>query len=91
MQHRGILGILLALASAPALATMTIGNFVDAEVAGGSRWELMKVYVQGLGDSYMFANAQVKSDHGKPLYCPPYTLALTVDNYVQLLDGNIKD
>jgi hypothetical protein len=48
-----------------------------------------KMYVKGLGDGISWANTLVSLEDGRALYCPPDKLALTVENYLDILDRQI--
>jgi hypothetical protein len=51
----------------------------------------MKTYITGLGDGITWTEAQVEHNKGKPLFCIPVQLALTTDNFVDILNREIKE
>jgi hypothetical protein len=52
--------------------------------------EWFQIYVHGVGDGLVMANAQRLADHEKPLFCVPGILRLTEDTYRQMLDDHLK-
>lgn len=56
-----------------------------------SHLELGKIYVSGLGGGFEWANAALESNNQKPLFCVPNKLALTQDNYLNILEDAIKE
>ncbi len=52
--------------------------------------EWFRIYVHGVGDGLVTANARRLADHEKPLFCVPGILKLTEDTYRQMLDDHLK-
>lgn len=48
---------------------------------------LVKTYVAGLGEGMVWANAKANKT---PIFCAPETLALNVDNFIQVLNQQIE-
>jgi len=46
-------------------------------------------YISGLGVGFSWYNVDMIMN-GKPLYCPPAKLAVTTENYIRILDDEIK-
>jgi hypothetical protein len=57
-----------------------------SKAAGGEKWDLIKIYVDGAGAAYLFASV---SDERGPFYCPPQSLAITTQNLINILDDHI--
>ena len=51
--------------------------------------EITKNYVRGLGEGILEANTQATLK-GIPLYCQPEKLALTTENYIDMIDRQIE-
>ena len=46
--------------------------------------------IYGNGVGYSWANAELRSREQKPLYCPPGTLVMNAENYVQILRVELR-
>ena len=44
------------------------------------------VFIHGVGDGFMFANAELESKKIAPIFCPPGKLAITPEQYIKFLD-----
>lgn len=77
------LAIILALTSV-ARGEMSISWYQENKDANPAR-----VYISGVAVGISWANTAL--DAGSQLYCPPEKLALTVDNYVSILDAYIAN
>jgi hypothetical protein len=44
------------------------------------------IFIQGVGEGFMFANAALESKKILPIYCQPKKLAITSEQYVKFLD-----
>jgi len=52
---------------------------------------IVKSYVSGLGNGMVYANEfSQRNKQAQPLFCAPSKLTLTGDNFVNLLDAQIK-
>lgn len=51
---------------------------------------VFKLYINGVGEGYSWANVFLKREDRPPLYCPPETMPLTPDNYLYILSSFIK-
>lgn len=80
--------IAMAFASA-ASAEITLKQFEDAKAAGGHDWELVKIYFNGAGNAYKYANLTTQAEHKISLYCPPRNLAVTGQNYLDIIETEI--
>lgn len=47
-------------------------------------------YIAGIGEGLVWANTELESRKDKPLFCQPKKLALTDENYIQILNDEIK-
>jgi hypothetical protein len=47
-------------------------------------------YVLGVGTGYSWANTELSGTHRKLLYCQPKEFALTEENYLDILEGQVK-
>jgi hypothetical protein len=80
----------MALAS-PVCADVTLKSFAEAKVEGGNKWLLVQFYVFGAGQAYLAVNGKlVAVQHKTPLYCQPDHLALTGDNYVDIVEKQLQ-
>jgi hypothetical protein len=52
--------------------------------------ESMVNYINGIGNGYLWANSALSAENKEPLFCNP-ELQLNEDNYLALLDRQIKD
>lgn len=50
----------------------------------------IKTYVLGLGEAFLYATIDLEFNKKAPLFCPPRQLALTTENYLQILDNELK-
>jgi hypothetical protein len=82
----GFAGLTLVAASA-AQAAVTLSAYKQATKEGTSEAQL-KDYIYGVGTGYIYANAQLAALKQPRLFCQP-NMALTVDNFVSLLNREI--
>src|ERR1700726_1792725 len=59
------------------------------DIANPKEAPLLRLYVQGLGEGMLAANVFATRDK-TPLYCPPGKLALGVQNYLDIINDQIK-
>jgi hypothetical protein len=52
--------------------------------------ESVENYIDGVGNGFLWANTALQADNKEPLFCNP-DLTLNEDNYLALLDRQIKD
>ncbi len=52
--------------------------------------ESMENYINGVGNGFLWANSALQAANKEPLFCNP-ELTLNEDNYLALLDRQIKD
>jgi hypothetical protein len=52
--------------------------------------ESIETYIDGVGNGFLFANTALQADNKEPLFCIP-DLTLNEENYLALLDRQIKD
>jgi hypothetical protein len=52
--------------------------------------DVMKTYIEGLGRGFVWANVVMKKETNKSLFCSPEKLALGKDNFIRILDDEIK-
>lgn len=50
----------------------------------------IKTYVLGLGEAFLYATIDLEFNKKAPLFCPPRQLALTTENYIQILDNELR-
>jgi hypothetical protein len=79
----------LVLFTTSASAEVTLKEYQSAKVAGGPDWELMKLYFRAAGTAYLYADATLELDHKPTLFCVPRHLALTDENYIDIIDKQI--
>ena len=69
---------------------------VDAATIGAYRTmtqnspSAAKIYVNGVANGFEWSNSINEQRNVKPLYCPPSALTLNADNYVKILDVEIR-
>ena len=69
----------------------TLEKYQEVQKAGGSNWTDLRLYVTGLGDGIMIANAKSHAENGKYLFCVPPKLPLGIENYTGMIDGMARD
>lgn len=75
-----------ALLSCTASA-VEVGNF--DEIKGS---EYFRAYIEGVGHGFLWANAELQVNKRQTLlFCVPPSLGLTTDNYVGLIEAEIRD
>jgi hypothetical protein len=57
---------------------------------GVKNTETFKIYLDGVGSGFCWANSRVKATGGRPLFCTPTNLALQAENYSQILRDYIE-
>lgn len=50
----------------------------------------MKTYVEGLGKGFVYANVVMKIETNQSLFCIPEKLVLERENFIRILDDEIK-
>lgn len=86
MAYRYLMAALVAaLMCTSAGAVITISHYKQTK-----NDEQMQIYVQGIGHGYLFANAMNEYSRNPKLYCPPPQLGLNVDNYLEMLETEIR-
>jgi hypothetical protein len=80
-----IIIFLLSLLSAPAFAEVPVKDYQKFKNS-----ESMQMYVAGVGVGFSWANIFMIDETGKVLYCQPSKLALGTDNYIRILEDEIK-
>ncbi len=51
----------------------------------------LAIYITGVGDGLLWANAELITRKQKPLYCQPGEFVLHTDNYLEILNRKMKD
>jgi hypothetical protein len=83
---------LFALNAGQVKAEMTVKRYrvgmrsKDANVVATA-----KMYVKGLGDGMSWVNAAADKYTKAPIFCPPPNLGLGLENYVDIIDRQIKE
>lgn len=49
------------------------------------------LYIDGLGNGLSWANTASKMKHGKPVFCPPGKIAITAEQYIDILHRYVED
>jgi hypothetical protein len=83
-----MLAVLASMAALPVAAKLPYKFYREAQKRGID--QNMRSYIHGVGNGYVWANAQLHIQKRQPLFCPPTNLALSEDNFSQLLDDEIK-
>ena len=76
-----------AAAAIPAGIRLSSAHYEYFKAQGGDSFAL---WVKGVGAGIEAANAWLIANHRAPLFCPPPALALTHDNFLQILDEQMK-
>ena len=89
---QGIFVVLLLLAfGVPLLAEISVKEYRRAKSSKDkSTLDLVETYVTGLGRGFDWANAENRVKGQPPLYCVPDNLSLNGQNYIDILEGRIK-
>jgi hypothetical protein len=53
--------------------------------------KLIRNYLGGVKDALNSANGLLEVNKKQPLYCPPRNLALTTDNFIQLINDGLSE
>lgn len=81
---------LLAVGSLQAHAQITVKDYrATLTLNDETKVSVMKLYISGIGEGLLWANSE-ETRRKTPLYCMPEKLELVTDNYVALIDGQIK-
>ena len=81
--------LLGVLAANPAMATISVKQYIDSKRAGGPDWQTVTFYVSGLGHGMMVANTMLAVNHKQQLFCSPAMLALDAQNYLDIIDKKL--
>jgi hypothetical protein len=82
--------LLLTMSVFQARAETSVKKYKAEIAANGADVSLTKIYILGLGDGFLWANAKMLVDKKSPLYCQPDKLVLGMENYVEILNRQIK-
>lgn len=52
--------------------------------------QTLGIYVKGIGDGFLWMSSLHEAKGADPLYCPPSKLVISSENYVSILDRQIK-
>lgn len=74
-----------SLAVSPSNAEIKLSEYI-----GANNPNLFKEYIAGLGKGYYWANSQLKHKKQARLFCQPERLFLNADNYISILNKEIK-
>jgi hypothetical protein len=83
-----LLGI---LAASTANAEISYKSYKAAKAGGGVQWNFMRIYFNGAGNAYGYSNARLQVENKPPFYCVPPALALTAENYIDILETEIAN
>ncbi len=77
----------VVLGTTALLASTPIGP-LDPTVAQFQTWNAdgQTIYLRGLHDGFLWANAELAHDGGTPLFCAPSRLALTTDQLADIVE-----
>ncbi|MBT8333843.1 MAG: hypothetical protein HKP41_17185 [Desulfobacterales bacterium] len=70
--------------------TVSLSSYLESRDNGGASFELIKSFVNGVADGYSWANIDTEGTWGKQFFCPPEHLAVSRDDYLDILDEYIK-
>ena len=86
MKWIGVLALTLLCQSTLAL---DIAAYEKAKELPDAR-KINEMYITGVGQGILWANAAVTKKTKAPLYCPPESLPLNGQNYMQLIDQYLQ-
>jgi hypothetical protein len=69
---------------------VSLSSYLQSKDTGGQSFELIKSFVNGVADSYGWANIDAEGNWGKQFFCPPEHMAVSRDDYLDILDDYIK-
>ena len=64
---------------------MDVGVYMSNKDSNG-----IVIYIKGIGDGYLFANAYLENKSMKKMYCQPRALSLNGYNYKQIIDEELN-
>ncbi len=82
-----ILGMMLYASVAEAL---DYKDYKAAKGVGGVSWNSVKVFVNGVSEGFLIANAELAGQKRPLLYCQPDSFALNADNLLAILNDAMK-
>jgi len=77
--------ILTLIVASPAIAL----DVQEYEERKNTSRDVLKIYINGVGEGYSWSNSILKQRGNPPLYCPPQKIALNADNYMAIIDAQI--
>ncbi len=81
---------LLSVSMVQLKANTTVKQYKADLASGSTAASFTKVYIYGLGEGFLLANIEATKKKA-PLYCHPDKLALSMANYVDIVDRQIKE
>ncbi len=91
VMRNAVLALLMFFAASSADATPTKKFYLENKDRSDTMMkERLKLYIDGMGEGISWANNLIKQLYGKKLYCQPENLALNADNYLDILDRQLK-
>jgi hypothetical protein len=87
--RRWMVGLIVSLASAPALTQEASVTAAQAVVARDQ--EDVQLMVHSLGEGYGWANVALILRHQSPLYCAPPERVITHEQHVNILAAFVKE
>jgi len=82
-------GLLALCLGASARASVTVKAYQDAKKDTSTAWQLVRMYVSGVGMGLVYANEEVKMKKRHPLFCPPATVSFNQQNMLEMLDEDL--
>jgi hypothetical protein len=89
MKRLLLLFVMGALAATPAMAAISVKQYMDSKRGGGPDWQTITFYVSGLGHGMMVANTILAVKHQQQLFCSPAMVALEAQNYLDIIDKQL--
>lgn len=90
---RKIISIILVLITVVSFSSMAIGASWGPSVKTYNKSkeiDIMRWFIDGLGRGFFVANVYVRMETKARLFCVPENLALEIENYIRILDDEIK-
>jgi len=69
---------------------VSVGSYLEFRNSGGAAFEMIRSFVNGVADGYSWANIDAEGNWGKQFFCPPEHMAVSQNNYLDMLDGYIE-
>jgi hypothetical protein len=80
-----LLLVTIVLTVVPANSFISVKDYHDYKDQ-----ELFKIYISGVGEGFLMMNSYLRSYEKPPIYCQPGKLVMNADNYINIIESEIK-